>query len=120
MAFSTEDLEKLDSTKEVHIETHDATRAFRTIIWIVVDDGEVFVRSVRGEEGKWYQRALADPNVAILADDTRVPAVAIPAPDPESVERVNQALRDKYRPGGSLDAMLRPEVLGTTTRLDPA
>jgi hypothetical protein len=120
MSFDTEELKELDSAKEVHIETHDGGRAYRTVIWVVVDGEEVFVRSVRGEAGKWYQRALADPNVAVLARDLRVPAVAVPAPDPDSVERVNRALRDKYRPGGSLDAMLRSEVLGTTMRLDPA
>lgn len=120
MTFGTDTLEMLDSTKEVHIETHEGSRTFRTIIWVMVDESEVFVRSVRGEEGKWYQRAQADPNVALLAGTDRIPAVAVLAPDPESVERVNRALRDKYSPGGSLDAMLRPEVLGTTMRLDPA
>lgn len=120
MAFDTETLEQLDSTKEVHIETHEGSRTFRTIIWVMVDDGEVYVRSVRGEDGEWYQRTLADPNVALLAGDDRIPAVAVPAPDPETIERVNQALRDKYQPGKSLDAMLRSEVVGTTMRLDPA
>lgn len=120
MAFDTETLDNLNSAKEVQIETREGGRTYRTIIWVVVDDGDVFVRSVRGEDGKWYQRTLADPNVALLVGDDRVPAVAVPAADPESVERVNQALRDKYRPGGSLDAMLRPEVLGTTMQLDPA
>lgn len=120
MTFDKETLEILDSTKEVHIETHEGDRALRTIIWVMVDDGEVFIRSVRGEGGKWYQRALADPNVALLVGDDRVPAVAVPTPDPESVKRASQALRDKYRPGESLEAMLRDEVLGTTMRLDPA
>jgi hypothetical protein len=120
MSFTTEELNKLDSTKEVHIETHEGSGVYRTIIWVVVDEGEVFIRSVRGDKGRWYQRALANPNVALLAGEVRIQAVAIPAPDPESVERVNQGLRDKYRPGGSLDAMLRSEVLGTTMRLDPA
>lgn len=120
MSFNTDALEKLDSTQEVHIETNEGGRAYRTIIWIVVDDGEVFIRSVRGDSGKWYQRALTDPNVAVITGNDRIPAIAVPASDPGSVERVDQALRDKYRPGGSLDAMLRPEVLGTTMRLDPA
>lgn len=120
MTFDKETLEKLGSTKEVQIETHQGGRTFRTIIWVMVDDGEVFIRSVRGEQGKWYQRTLADPNVALLVGDDRIPAVAVPTPDPESVERVDGALRDKYRPGGSLDSMLRSEVLGTTMRLDPA
>jgi hypothetical protein len=44
--------------------------------------------------------------------------VARPANNPESIERVSEALRRKYR-GRSLEMMLLPETLSTTLRLDP-
>jgi len=119
MALSNSQLEILDEVKRVVIETRASDRVIGTIIWVVVDDGDVFVRSVRGDEGKWYQRALADPEVALRVGDDRLPFRAVPAADPESVERVSDALRRKYNPGGSLDSMLKHEVLGTTLRLDP-
>ena len=86
----------------------------------MVDEGEVFARSVRGEKGKWYQRALENPEVALQAAGTEIPARAVPAPDTSSVERTSAALRRKYRKGSSLDSMLKPEILATTMRLEPA
>jgi hypothetical protein len=112
------ELDRISETKEVVIETRRADRAFRTIIWVVVDDGEVFVRSVRGEEGRWYQRALADPNVALTVGDARFDFLAVPAGDATSVERTSDALSRKYR-GRSLEMMLLPTTLDTTLRLDP-
>jgi hypothetical protein len=118
--LSSDHLEILGEVNRVVIETRSGPRVIGTIIWVVVDDGEVFVRSVRGESGKWYQRTLADPGVTLRIGDDRVHFRAVPANDPESVERVSQALRRKYPAGGSLDSMLLPEVLGTTLRLEPA
>jgi hypothetical protein len=119
MAMSSDQLEILDEVNTVVVETRSGGRTIGTIIWVVVDDGEVFVRSVRGESGRWYQRALADPEVTLRVGDDRPRFRAVPADDAASVERVSQALRRKYPPGGSLDRMLRPEVLGTTLHLEP-
>ena len=120
MTVSADQLETLDEVKTVVIETRSGERTIGTIIWVVVDSGDVFVRSVRGESGKWYQRALANPEVALRVGDDRLNFRAVAADDPGSVERVSQALRRKYPPGGSLDSMLRPETLGTTLLLAPA
>lgn len=84
-----------------------------------MDEDEVFVRSVRGASGKWYQRTLANPEVAIVVGDTMIPARATAATDNGSIERTSDALRRKYR-GRSLEAMLKPEILDTTLRLDPS
>ena len=119
MALSKSQLEILDEVRRVVIQTRSDDRVIGTIIWVVVDDGDVFVRSVRGDGGKWYQRALADPEVALRVGDDRLPFRAVPAADAESVERVSEALRRKYNPGASLDSMLLREVLGTTLRLAP-
>ncbi|MGH3649733.1 MAG: nitroreductase/quinone reductase family protein [Acidimicrobiia bacterium] len=120
MAFSTEDLELIGDTGEVRIETREGDQVHRTVIWVVVDDGEVFVRSVRGEPGRWYQRALKDPNVALHVSGNRLEARAVPATDPQSVARTSDALRAKYPKSQSLNSMLRSEILETTLRLDPA
>jgi hypothetical protein len=116
--LSTEELELIDGTKEVLIETRSGSRVFRTVIWVVVHDREVFVRSVDGEAGRWYQRALADPDVALRVGNARFRFTALPASDPRSVERASEGLRSKYR-GRSLEMMLLPEVLETTLLLEP-
>ena len=122
VSFSGEDLAAIDAAEEVRIETQaPGGDAHRTIIWIMVDDGEVFVRSVDGERGRWYQEAKANPAVAIHLDGRRLPATAIPADDPDSIERVSAALNRKYAGhGGSLRSMLQPHNFATTLRLEPA
>jgi hypothetical protein len=117
--MSAEGLERIATAREVLIETRSGDRVFPTVIWVVVDEGDVLVRSVRGVTGRWYQRALADPEVTLQAGDTRFHFRAIEVTDAETIERTSEALRRKYRKGRSLDSMLRPEVLNTTLLLDP-
>jgi hypothetical protein len=62
---------------------------------------------------------LADPEVSLIVNGEHHRFRAIPANDDDSVERASNGFRGKYRPGRSLDAMIRDEVLATTLRLDP-
>lgn len=119
MALSDDQLSLLDETLEVRIETRTDDRAYKTIIWIVIDDGEVYVRSVNGEKGHWYQRTLSNPFVAIHIDGERLEFRAVHVKDPDTIQAVSDALRGKYPPGGSLDRMTREEVLDTTLHLEP-
>lgn len=120
MAFAADDLHLLDQSREVSIETRGkGGRTYRTVIWIILDEDEVFVRSVRGKAGRWYQRARADPSVRIVAGAVTLEATAVPATDAGAIERTSAGLRRKYPPGASLDSMLVPEVRPTTLRLDP-
>ena len=120
MTFTTDTLESIDAAHEVHIETRaEDGRAYRTVIWIMVEDGAVYVRSVRGDDGRWYQRATANPAVKIVVGSVEIDAVARAAPDEQSVRRASEGLRRKYSPGSSLDAMLAAAVLHTTLRLEP-
>jgi len=119
VALSSEDLERIARAREVSIETRSGDRRMRTVIWVVVDDGDVLVRSVRGEGGRWYRRAVADPDVSLVVGSDRYRFRAISVDDPYDIERTSDALRRKYPPGRSLDSMLRPEVLETTFLLEP-
>ena len=120
MTLTEHQIATLARTKEVHIGTRTNGKAIKTIIWIVVADGKVYVRSVRGDSGRWYERALADPDVTIHADSETFEFRAIPVEDPVEIDAVTAALREKYPPGGSLDRMIRDEVLDTTLRLEPS
>jgi len=120
MPFPKPQLESIDAAREVDIETRaDNGRVYRTVIWIMVEDDVVYVRSVRGEAGRWYQRATADSNVKIVVGSVEIDAVARLAADERSIETASAGLRRKYAPGPSLDSMLKPDVLPTTLRLEP-
>jgi hypothetical protein len=117
--FDQQALDALRDEDEVHIETSRGDEVHRTIIWVVVDDDEVFVRSVRGPRGRWYRELTHSGEGALFVDGRRIPVRAKVA-DADAIERCSGALRAKYRPGGSLNSMLRPETLPTTLLLEPA
>ena len=86
----------------------------------MVDGQEVFVRSWKGDRGYWYQSAT-EPHaqVALIIHRRCVPVSAHDATDDESVARCSEQLRRKYARSQSLAGMLRPDILGTTLRLEP-
>jgi hypothetical protein len=124
--FPADILAAIGEREEVELETTRRSGAKRkTIIWIVVDGSDVFVRSVRGEEGRWYQDLLANPEgVFQLRGKPKLPPVpfrAIPASDPDAKGRTSRALEAKYEgEGAALRSMLTMDVLATTLRLEPA
>jgi hypothetical protein len=121
MGYTQDELDLIDRTEEVEIETSDAAGAMRrTIVWAVVDDGSVFIRSYRGPHARWYREALANPSVALHVDGRRLPVRAIPAPDSASIERTSAGFVRKYAGDPAMKSMIRPEVLDLTFRLDRA
>ncbi|MDP9281390.1 MAG: DUF2255 family protein [Chloroflexota bacterium] len=120
--FPAADLKRFDETKVVDIETRSAKGTQHSVpIWIVVVDAVPYVRSVRGPQGRWYRELLARGDGAVVAGGTRVPVRATKDSSAKGIEAVSEALRQKYRRSGqSLASMLRPDVLDTTVRLDPA
>jgi len=120
MRFEPGELALLDETEEIKIETAgpDGT-THRTIIWVVVDGDDAFIRSVNGATARWYREATANPAVTIHAGDRALTAQAIAAPDPDAVGRVNDALRRKYTGITGLREMLEPDIFDTTLRLEP-
>jgi hypothetical protein len=59
MQFNVADLDLIDRTAEVRIETSmTGGPVHRTIIWVVVDGGDVFIRSAYGQP---FARGSGDP-----------------------------------------------------------
>lgn len=123
-SFDTETLNLLDGTDEVYIETRSDADSpeHRTIVWAVVVDGEVFVRSVRGNKGRWYREISSNPEGALHAGEDRIPVHAVPATDGPTVDAVSNTYQAKYEDAypGPTAAMVRPEALPTTLKLSPA
>jgi hypothetical protein len=119
--FDPETRQQIDAAYEVRIETQrlDGTTR-RTIIWVMVDGDDVFVRSVRGDRGHWFQAATDEERpLALIVGKERIPVRAVLAADPDSVARTTAALERKYANDPALPSMLRPTTLATTLRLEP-
>lgn len=112
-------LATIDHAGEIHLAAYqpDGTLRPATIVWHVVLDGAVFVRSVRGEEGAWYRAARrtgtgtvragsAHAEVSFTPDDTHDPAI-------------DRAYHAKYGNGSPVRAITSAEATATTLRLDP-
>ena len=74
-SFDSETLDLLDETDLVYIETRrdGDSPVHRTIIWVVVVEGEAFVRSVRGPKGRWYREISSNPEGALHVRGATVP-----------------------------------------------
>jgi hypothetical protein len=123
MNFDTETLVRLRETREIPIDTTtSAGAARRTIIWVVADEADAYVRSVRGERGLWYRELMTQRRAALIVDGSRIPVRPVLAADDASIELVSRLLREKYgrTSRASTRSMLLPETLPTTVRLEPA
>jgi hypothetical protein len=58
--------------------------------------------------------------VGVLVDGQRVAATAIAAADPDSIDRASDGFRRKYAGDPAVRTMIRPDILATTLRLEPA
>jgi len=87
--FDAKTLRELRELQEVAIRTEKHPES-AVVIWVVVADDEVFLRSWRGANGRWY-RDLAEGGPATLElADRQLPAQAIPTNDPVAVARASR------------------------------
>lgn len=107
----------LRNDKEVRIRTGGQTKG--VIIWIVVIGDDVFVRSVRGAAGKWNAAASASGEATLEVANHSIPVRATPVRDPAAIDAVSKAYLAKYAGSPYARAMVAPDTLPTTLRLDP-
>ena len=116
--WSPTELAAIDGHDELRIAAHRPDGTLRTprIVWHVVVDGALYVRSVRGVAGAWYrgvQRtgtgvvdvAGARSEVTLTRDDTHDDAI-------------DRAYRAKYGTGPAVDAITHPDARETTLRVE--
>lgn len=107
---------------EIVLWVRDGSRRWsRRTVWVVVLDGEAYIRSAFGRRGAWYRRVLlrADTEVESVAG-VRLAVVLRPVADPTLVERVSAAYQAKYglHWPGPVESMNGQEAAATTLWLD--
>jgi hypothetical protein len=128
LTLPADTLAALAEREEIQIETSALSGAegetHRAIIWVVTDGQDAFIRSVRGDKGRWYRELLAEPRAVVhFRGKPKLPPVrvrAVIAGDADSVARFNRALEAKYRGVPGFEPMLQPDTFPTTFRLEPA
>jgi hypothetical protein len=108
----------LRDLREVAIRTEKHPKSAVVVIWVVVADDEVFVRSVYGAKGRWYRDLAAGGPATLEFAGRRLAAQAIPASEPAAVARASREYLRKYQPSPYAQAMVKSEILSTTLRLE--
>ena len=116
--FDAETLRELRDLREVAIRTEKHPES-AVVIWVVVADDEVFVRSVRGSKGRWYRDLAMGGSATLEFAGRRLAVQALPVTDTGSIARASREYLQKYRPSPYAQSIVGTEVLPTTLRLEP-
>jgi hypothetical protein len=116
--FDPTTLEQLRTAEEISIRSRRRPET-DVLIWVAVADDEVFVRSARGAKGRWYRDLVAQPAATVRVAGRSLAVRAVPAADRGSNERASREYLRKYRGSPYAQAVIRPELLSTTLRLEP-
>jgi hypothetical protein len=118
MKFDADTLLALRDVQEPVIRTEKHPKS-AVVIWVVVADDKVFVRSWRGAEGRWYKDLASGGPATLEFPGHRLAVEAIPASDAESIALTSSEILRKYRHSSHAQEMVRDEILPTTLRLEP-
>src|SRR5271169_147819 len=116
--FDANTLRELRDLREVSIRTEKHPDS-AVVIWVVVDDDEVFVRSVRGGKGRWYRDLAAGGSATLEFAGRGLAVQALPVSDADSIARASGDYLRKYQSSPYAQSIVRAEVLPTTLRLEP-
>ena len=116
--FDADNLRELRDVQEVAIRTEKHPKS-AVVIWVVVADDEVFVRSWLGARGRWYRDLAAGGPATLEFAGRRLAVQALPATDPGAIARASREFLRKYQRSTHAQEMVRSETLPTTLRLEP-
>jgi hypothetical protein len=118
MNFDADTLRALRDVREVRIRTEKHPKT-AVVIWLVVADDHVFVRSWLRDKGRWYRDLAAGGSAILEFPGRRLTVQAIPEHDADAVAKASCEFLTKYRLSAHAQEMVRSEILPTTLRLEP-
>src|SRR5690348_11904980 len=110
--FDADTLRELRDVQEPVIRTEKHPKS-GAVIWVVVADNEVFVRSWLGTKGRWYRDLAAGGPATLEFAGRRLEVQALPVSDPAAVGRASREYLTKYQRSTNAQEMVRPETLPT-------
>jgi hypothetical protein len=115
------ELEQIAAAREIEVSSlrEDGALTKPVTIWAVRVDGELYVRSVRGDAGGWYRAAEQRHEGRIEAGDAAVDVTFEDAPH-HLDEEIDVAYKQKYGyPSDPVDSIITDDARATTTRVVP-
>ena len=98
--------------------TDDAGETRETRIWLVEDEGTLWIRG--GQAGsRWVVDLRSRPKIEIVQGDRIQPYTAVPIETPEARERVNALMAQNYGLADSFVAIMRDEAAVVPIQLQP-
>ena len=119
--WTSEELERVGSAEELEIAPvrADGTLGRRVPIWVVRAGDELYVRSWRGPNGRWFRAGRASRAAHIRAAGIDKEVELLDA-DERADDAVDDAYREKYgRYPTYVEPMVSPQARTTTLRLVP-
>jgi hypothetical protein len=115
------ELERIAGSREIEVSSlrEDGALTKPVTIWAVRVDGELYVRSVRGDAGGWFRAAEQRHEGRIEADQTAVDVAFEDAPH-HLDEEIDAAYKTKYGyPSDPVDSITTDAAKATTIRVVP-
>jgi hypothetical protein len=119
--WTTGELDRIGDTDELQIAARrkDGTLRRAVSIWVVRVGDELYVRSWRGGDGRWYRAAQASGEGHVSAGGVSKDVALLAAADQVN-DAVDAAFGEKYgRYTGYVEPMVAPQARATTLRLVP-
>lgn len=116
--WSPSELDALDRVSEIRVAGRRTDGTLRTprIVWQVVVEGELYIRSVYGTEGKWYQGVAERLEGEITWGGTSREVSFVL--DPTHDEAIDAAYFSKYGTGSPSQSITSAVARTTTLRVD--
>jgi hypothetical protein len=114
-------LERIAATREIEVSSlrEDGALTKPVTIWCVRVEGELYIRSLRGDAGGWYKGAEQRHEGRIEADSTAVDVTFEDMPH-HLDEEIDAAYKAKYGyPSDPVDRMIAEGAQETTIRVVP-
>ncbi|MEU1980347.1 DUF2255 family protein [Nocardia sp. NPDC019395] len=117
--WNADDLATIDRDGELRVAAQRPDGSSRTprIVWHVVVDGNLYVRSVRGDAGGWYRGVRHTRTGTIDTGDIRAEVTFIR--DDSRDDAIDRGYHDKYGNSSAVDAITSPAARATTLRVEP-
>lgn len=118
--WSSADLAAIDADGELRVAAHRPDGTLRTprIVWHVVVDDHLYIRSVRGVDGAWYRGVQRTRTGQIDSGGVRADVTFVR--DDGHDDAIDAAYRAKYGNGSAVDHITAPSARATTLRVEPA